>query len=163
MAITTRPRWYRPLLVAACFAVLAAGACGDDDDDDDAGGSTESGSEESGSEESSGTTPVSLEGEVNDHGTETVDGATASLEMEADDFYFGPTFVEAEAGATITVEIENEGDATHSFTIDDLDIDETVDPGASIEVEVSAPDSGDLVFYCRFHRGSGMQGAVFVG
>ena len=135
--------------------MLAVGAGGDDDD---AGGSTESGSEES-----SGTTPVSLDGEVNDHGTETLDGATPSLSLEADDFYFGPTFVEAEAGATISIEIENEGDATHTFTVDDQDIDEEIDAGSSVEVEVTAPDSDPLVFYCRFHRGRGMQGAVFIG
>jgi plastocyanin len=154
-----RRTWFRIAVIAACLALLAA-ACGDDDEGN-ASGTT--GSEESGSEETSGTTPVSLEGEVNDHGTETVEGQEATLDLEADDFYFGPTFVQAEPGATITVEIENEGDATHTFTIDDQDIDETIDPGASVEVEVTAPDSDFVEFYCRFHRGQGMHGAIFVG
>jgi len=155
-----RRTWPRPLVLLACLTIIggATAACGDDD----SGGSSE-GSTTTGSEASSGTTPVSLEGEVNDHGTETAEGTAPSLSIEADDYFFGPTFVQAEAGATITIEIANEGDATHTFTIDDLNIDETIDAGSSVEVEVTAPDSGSLNFYCRFHRARGMQGAVFVG
>jgi plastocyanin len=156
---SARRAWLRPAVVIACLLLIgASAACGDDDDDSGSG----SGSTASGSEESSGTTPVSLEGEVNDHGTETAEGANPSVSMEADDFYFGPTFIQAEPGATITIEIENEGDATHTFTVDDQNIDEEIDAGDSTEVEVTAPDSGTLEFYCRFHRNRGMQGAIFI-
>ena len=39
-------------------------------------------------------------------------------------------------------------------------IDQEIEPGKKAEVEVTVPSSGDLNFYCRFHRGQGMQGAL---
>lgn len=104
-----------------------------------------------------GTPPVSLEGEVNDHGTATVEGG--SMEMEADDFYFEPTFVNAEPGTTVDVEVTNEGETAHTFTIDGQDVDIELDPGESETAKVTIPDSGNLPFFCRFHIDQGMQGA----
>lgn len=106
-----------------------------------------------------GAPPVSLAGSTNDHGTKT---ATKELEMEADDFYFGPTFVKATAGQTFTIELANEGKATHTFTSTALGIDEQLDPGQKRTVTVTAPQSGTALFFCRFHQGQGMQGAIFV-
>lgn len=115
-----------------------------------------------GSGTGTGTGPsVSIEGEVNVHGSASVTGSEA--EVELDDFYFDPTFFEAEPGATITVQLHNEGEASHTFTIDDLEIDETLDAGGEGEVEVTLPDSGPVVFYCRFHQAQGMQGAFDLG
>ena len=102
--------------------------------------------------------PCSSKGEVNDHGTEE---AGDTIEVELDDFYFGPTFMQAQPGATVTVTLNNEGDAPHTFTIDDLDVDEEVEPGDSREVEVALPDDGATLFDCRFHIAQGMQGAFF--
>lgn len=105
--------------------------------------------------------PVSLSGTTNDHGTKT---ASATMELELDDFYFNPTFIKATAGQKITVTVKNEGKATHTFTSTELgSVDEEVAPGATKTVTVTAPASGSGVFFCRFHRSSGMQGAVFVG
>jgi plastocyanin len=145
------------LTVLAALSLLAA-ACGDDDDDDVASTGSESESGSGSEAEGSGEAPVQLEGEVNDHGTEE---AGDTLELELDDFYFGPTFVQAQTGATVTVTLNNEGDAPHTFTIDDLDIDEEVAPGDSTDVEVTLPDEGATMFYCRFHVSQGMQGAFF--
>lgn len=113
-----------------------------------------------GSGTGTGTGPtVSIEGAVNNHGSETLSGASAELEVEADDNYFAPTFVQAEPGATITLTLHNEGQAAHTFTIDELDIDEQLDVGATAEVDVELAEDGPVVFYCRFHRADGMQGA----
>ncbi|HEX2027606.1 MAG TPA: cupredoxin domain-containing protein [Nitriliruptorales bacterium] len=105
-----------------------------------------------------GEAPVQLGGDVNDHGTGQVEGDV--VEMEADDFYFQPTFVEAAAGTTVTVRLHNEGDAGHTFTIDEQDVDVVLDPGAEAETEVDV-GNGALRFYCRFHESQGMQGAFF--
>jgi plastocyanin len=138
------------VLAAVTVAASALAACGDDGDDS------------SGSEPGSGSAraPVALDGEVTDKGTEDVTGG-GEVELEADDFYFEATFLEATPGDTLAVAVTNEGDATHTFTIDSLQIDEEIQPGSSAAVEVTVPDSGALNFYCRFHRGRGMQGAVF--
>ena len=103
---------------------------------------------------------MELEGTVNDDGGNgEVSGG--EIEVELDDFYFGPTYTKAEAGSTVTLSLLNEGDAAHTFTIDSLDVDEEVQPGDSVEVEVTLPDSGAVRYYCRFHADRGMQGAFY--
>ena len=107
--------------------------------------------------------PVKLSGTVNVQGNKDVSKkADAELDMELDNFYFGPTFVKAKAGQTVTLELENEGSAPHTFTSRTLDVDEEVSPGDSTTVEITIPSSGKAFrFFCRFHEGSGMQGAVY--
>jgi plastocyanin len=137
----------RKFLLMTAVVVLLTAACGDTDDDagdDDDGG---------------GGAPVELEGTVNEGERGQVSGGR--VEMELDDFYFGPTFTKADSGSTVTVELENEGDTAHTFTIDSLDIDEEVEAGATTEIEVTLPDSGAIRYYCRFHEGQGMQGAFY--
>jgi plastocyanin len=109
---------------------------------------------------SGGKAPVALSGTVNDKGTKDVSGKD-EFELEQDDFYFSPTFVKAKPGATIKVEVSNEGDAQHTFTIDALHIDVMLAKGESKDVSVTLPSSGAVAFYCRFHRSSGMQGAFY--
>jgi plastocyanin len=107
-----------------------------------------------------GKAPVKLSGKVNDHGTKKAKGG--EIELEADDVYFEPTYVRAKKGQTVSVTITNEGSLQHTFTIDKQDIDETIDGGASVTVEVKVPKNGKpLAAYCRFHKGAGMQMAFF--
>jgi plastocyanin len=124
----------RRILVALAVAVVAVGACG--------GG---------------GEKKVSLSGSVNDNGTTTLSGS--ELQLEHDDNYFKPTFVKAQPAQKVTVKLENEGKAAHTFTIDALGVDQEVQPGAKATVEMTLPRSGVVTFYCRFHRALGMQGA----
>ena len=107
--------------------------------------------------------PVKLSGTVNDEGTKDVSKkSSATLDVELDNFSFGPTFVKAKKGETITLELENESAAPHTFTSDVLGVDEQVSPGQSASVEITVPSSGNAFrFYCRFHQSAGMQGAVF--
>jgi plastocyanin len=112
-------------------------------------------------ETSTGGAPVSISGKVNDHGTsdQTASGSVPRVEMELDDNYFGPTYVKVQPGATVTFELRNEGSRQHTLTTDD-GVDTAVDPDGTGEAVVTAPESGQLVFYCRFHRNTGMQGAI---
>jgi len=130
-------------MVVIVAAALALAGCGADPEDE--GGSA------------SGTPPVSIEGTVNDRGTKT---ATDRFEVELDDFYFGPTYIKATPGQRFTIELRNEGDAPHTFTIPGVD--EEVQPGGRRTVTVTAPQSGFVVVTCRFHVAQGMQGAIFV-
>ena len=107
----------------------------------------------------SGSPPVSLPGTTNDHGTKE---AKDDLEVEADDFYFGPTYISAGAGQKFTIQLTNEGSARHTFTSSTLGIDLELAPGAARTVSLSAPASGSTEFHCRFHQAEGMQGAVYV-
>ncbi len=116
---------------------------------------------EGGQEQEGGTIQIAGQ-EANDHGSENVAGKS-ELEMELDDFYFAPTVLEGEAGQTLTLNLFNEGDAPHTFTIEEQGIDETLEPGdEGVTVEVTFPDSGELVFVCTFHEAQGMIGGLSV-
>ncbi len=98
---------------------------------------------------------------ANDHGSKDVSGAS-EVDVEQDDFYFEPTVIEGTAGQEITIKLENEGKATHNFTLEDQSIDQTVAPGDDASVTVTFPQSGTLEFFCKFHRGQGMVGELKV-
>lgn len=148
----------------AAGLVVVAGCGGDDgagvrDDGTASGSGSSSGSGSGSGTETTEAPPVSIDGQTNNHGSGAVEGG--EIDVELDDFYIGPTFIQAEAGATITVHLTNEGDSTHTFTIDEADVDEELAPGDTRDVEVTVPDADSTVVYCRFHQSSGMQGALF--
>lgn len=147
-------------VMLALVVVLVAAGCGDDDDGSDSFSASRSASGSASAAEAEA--PVELSGTVNNHGSTDLSGEDgAAVEMELDDFYFGPTFVKGAPGQAIKVVLENEGKANHTFTIDSLSIDETLSPGDKKEVEVKVPDSGVLTYYCRFHDAQGMKGAFY--
>jgi plastocyanin len=145
-------------LVMALLVVMAA--CGGDDEPS-APADNAPAEEQADDGGDAGTITVGDQ-EANDHGTEDVSGAT-EVELEADDFYFEPTVLTGEAGQELTVTVANEGDTPHNFSITDQDIDENLDPGDEVEVSVTFPDSGTLVFFCSFHQSGGMLGGLEVG
>lgn len=104
--------------------------------------------------------PVAIDGSVNDHGTVTL-GADGRVAIEAGDLFFEPTYIRASGGEDVTVRVINRGDVQHTFTTDG-GIDEVLDPGAERTVELVLPSDTSVVFYCRFHRSAGMQGAFAV-
>ena len=132
------------MMVGVLLAALVLAGCGADPEDDEGGAQ-------------GGAPPVSLEGTVTNHGTKTASGR---MELELDDFYFGPTFIKATPGQRITIELHNEGDAPHTFTMGSVD--EELQPGAKRTITVTAPQTGSMTFTCRFHLLQGMQGAIFV-
>lgn len=141
-------RWARAACGGLVGAALVLAGCGDDGDDDSSTAADEAPS-------------VSLEGNVDDHGTADLGDAT-TLTLELDDQYFEPTFVRAPGGVTVTITLDNRGDVSHTFTVDELGIDEQVAPGDAATVDVMLPDAGQLAFYCRLHVAAGMQGAFVV-
>jgi plastocyanin len=136
----------RKAIVFGFSALLLLAACGS---------SSKHGSGGSGA---STAAPVQLSGTVTNKGVATASGG--SIEIDAKDLYFSPTFVKAPAGSTLNVTIKNEGTNQHTFTIDGANIDKSLAPGQSTTVSVKVPASGSVNFYCRFHRGVGMQGAI---
>jgi plastocyanin len=120
---------------------LVASACGQEEPTLTA----EGGGEDEGEGQAEESTVTIAGREATDHGSEDVTGED-EIEVELDDFYFEPTVLEGEAGQALTVTMFNEGDAPHTFTIDELDVDEELEPGdEGVTAEVTFPESGALV------------------
>lgn len=137
--------------------VLLVAACGGGDSDGNGGGSDAPPAE--------GKT-ITLEGvPVNDRGTQEVTGGTAQVEVG--EYYFEPTILVGAPGAKVTLELSNTGSLEHNITADipqveaiyPLDQDVRSD-GSKESVEVTFPESGDLMFLCKYHEGDGMVGVL---
>jgi plastocyanin len=138
----------RKLLVVLVVVALSAAACATSEE-------SETSEETSVPATESGTAAAN----VNNHGTKTFTSESFKLELELDKFYFSPTFIKSPGGATATLELYNESDVPHTFTIDALNVDEEVQPGAKKEIEVKLGTETRYEFYCRFHKDQGMRGA----
>ena len=107
--------------------------------------------------------PVSIDGKVNAKGAKDISSTkSASIEIEADDYYFNPTFVKVQPGEKVRITLKNEGSAVHTFTSDGLSIDHDVAAGKSAKVTLTVPSSGTAFeFHCSFHGDMGMKGAFY--
>jgi plastocyanin len=140
-------------VLALAIVPLVAG-CG--------GSSSSSGTTEETSSGGGGGTKTIAGVRANDHGTKTA-SSTGKTEIELDDFYFEPTVVRGKPGAQVELELKNEGQVEHTFTLDSQGIDRDLQPGDEAEVTVTIPKSGELSFYCKFHKREGMAGALAAG
>ena len=133
------------ILAAAILLLAGCGGSG--------GGSSESGGGGGGKKTIAGV-------QANDHGSKNV---SSEAEVELDDFYFEPTVLRGKPGSQITLELKNEGSTEHNFSIDSQSIDKDVEAGEDAKVTVTFPKSGELSFYCKYHKGKGMAGALSAG
>lgn len=94
-------------------------------------------------------------------GTIDVSGQS-STSMSAEDFSFTPSALGGTADQELTISLTNDGTTAHNFSIDDQDIDVTLQPGDQQDIDVTLPSSGSVQFYCSFHQASGMVGTLEV-
>jgi plastocyanin len=119
------------------------------------------GSSSSSSDSSEGTTSTTIMGtQTESHGTKDVTTASGKVEIELYDNYFEPTVLKGKPGQMVELELKNEGNATHSFTLAEQSVDKVIQPGDETETDVKFPASGELKFVCKFHQGEGMIGAL---
>jgi plastocyanin len=132
------------LLAVSSLALAAAAACGDDDDD-------------------GGAKTTTLGGQTfNDHGTVDARGKD-SAEFELDDFYFNPTFIRANAGQKVTLQLKNEGKATHNFSFAAASVDQDIPPEGNANITITMPANGVALIFCKIHKSQGMAGELLVG
>jgi plastocyanin len=94
---------------------------------------------------------------ANDHGSKLVSG---TAEVELDDFYFDPTVLKGKPGSKVTLTLKNDGKVKHNFDLDAQKIDQDIDPGKTATVTVTFPQSGQVSFFCKYHKSMGMAGAL---
>jgi plastocyanin len=102
-------------------------------------------------------TSAGLPSMVNDHGVAAASGS--QLSIEAGDSFFSPTCLTGVPGGTVTLKVHNAGQTLHNVSIPPLQIDEDVPSGQTIQVQVKMGRT-PLVFFCKYHRTSGMLGAL---
>jgi plastocyanin len=133
----------RTMVVLTVLAFATAGCGG--------GGSSESAEE-------GGTTTVAGAAAAN-HGTKDASGME-ELDVELDDDYFEPTVITGTPGQKLKLELENEGSNEHNFKLESQSLDQDVDAGEKADVTVTIPQSGQVSFYCKYHKQLGMAGAL---
>jgi plastocyanin len=94
---------------------------------------------------------------------DTALGSQVTVAIDSGDNYFSPTYVKVAPGAHVTFDITNTGTIAHTFTVDSANVDKAFGrKGDKATVTVVAPGAGQsLVFYCKYHRDVGMQGALY--
>lgn len=122
MRITGRSRFLlRVALTLALGLVLAA--CSSDGDSDEGGGST----------------------------TGSDGGSASAISMTIKDFAFDPSELTGSAGQALEIDLSNQDDVEHSFTLDDDSVSQDVEGGESTTVGVTLPESGTLGWHCEYH------------
>jgi plastocyanin len=150
-----RSRWMSLFALVMALGLITA-ACSKKTETP-SGGSPEPSTSASASESEGGT--ITINGDTaNNHGEKTI--TIGETEVEVDDFYFEPTIIKAAPGSDFKVELSNESNNLHNFTLEDQNIDQDIKAGENVDVMVKIPASGQLEFYCKYHKGSGMVGAL---
>jgi plastocyanin len=90
-------------------------------------------------------------------------GSSQATTVALEDNAFAPATISGEPGSKVTLELENTGQAEHTFTLDSQKVDEELESGAKETVEVTIPKSGSVEFYCRYHKAGGMVGTLGAG
>jgi plastocyanin len=100
---------------------------------------------------------VVFDGSADDHGSLSVTGTSA--DVQAGDSFFAPTCLTGVRSGAITLHVKNTGALLHNFSVPSQSIDVDIPPGQTITVTLKV-GSGDLHYFCKYHRTVGMLGAV---
>lgn len=76
-------------------------------------------------------------------------GGTETATLTAAEFAFEPSSLTVASGGSI--EFTNEDDAEHNITAEEAGIDEDVDAGGSVTVDLSDVEAGTYDFICEYH------------
>jgi len=83
--------------------------------------------------------------------------ADGSLIVDMENFEFGPGTITAQKGE-VSLYVTNNDSARHTFTVDELGVDESIAPGQSKQITFDA-EAGEFRFYCKPHD-PGMEGEL---
>ena len=89
--------------------------------------------------------------------------APAVLNVTTLDNSFNPATGSVRAGQKVTVNVKNDGQRPHTFTIDGVVDSGRLDAGQSKTVEFTPSSAGSLAFYCTIHTAAVMSGTLTVG
>ncbi len=96
--------------------------------------------------------------------TSHVVGRVEHLKL-TDKMTFDPPTITLKTNQPLTLIIQNQGSLKHNFTIDSLNIQQDVAPGAQAQITLTAPGKpGQIQYYCNVpgHREAGMVGTLVI-
>jgi plastocyanin len=137
----------RKMLIGLVIVTAVTGACSSD------GGGGETGSTGGSSTGGGSTGPAGCNA---DNAVDLTDDDPFVVTIQ--DLAFHPDCFTAKSASTITV--ENKDTVTHTFTIDDTQVDVSIDGGQTFRGESAGLDPGTYPFHCKIH--SFMTGTVIV-
>lgn len=83
------------------------------------------------------------------------EGDADAVKVVASDNDFEPATLELDAGAEVTVEVRNDGEAAHNFVISEVDLSTgTIEAGQVSTATFTVPDE-PVSYVCTFHPGMG--------
>jgi len=91
--------------------------------------------------------------------TETPTEGTGIDRVALEDFRFDPSEFTVSAGTSL--ELDNEGEFPHTFTVQDQNIDVQIATGENGEATIDL-SAGEYEVFCRFHQGQGMVATMTV-
>jgi nitrite reductase (NO-forming) len=91
-------------------------------------------------------------------GTDGTDG-TAAQTMAIADFAFDPDTLTVPSGQDVTIEVTNNDDVEHSFTLDDDSVSQDVEGGESQTVTLNLTEG--IGWHCEYHPDQ-MKGTITV-
>ncbi|MGH2530692.1 MAG: cupredoxin domain-containing protein [Thermomicrobiales bacterium] len=98
-------------------------------------------------------------------GEEAAEDEDAATELTVDmaEMFFEPTEFSIPAGTDVTIRLTNSGVSPHDFTIEELGINEVLDPGAETTITINA-EAGTYDYICTQpgHKEAGMVGVMTV-
>ena len=92
-------------------------------------------------------------------------GQPSDITITAEDTEYSPEEVEltGTAGDSLSFFIQNEDLTAHTFTIDELDVDEAIPGGGSARVELETVEGGTYEYYCSITGHEEMKGTIRLG
>ena len=132
------------MVAAAVAGGLLLAACG--------GGSSDT--------SSNGTTPTTTTPTVASPKPSLSESPTSGeTKVAMEDNMFVPATLSVAPGTTL--ELDNEGQSPHTFTVDGQNVDVQVNAGENGTATIELP-AGSYDFYCKFHKSLGMTGTLTV-
>jgi plastocyanin len=76
-------------------------------------------------------------------------GGSADQSIAVADFSFTPNTLSVSSGQDVTIELTNNGEVEHNFTLDDDSVDQDVEEGESASVTLNL--TADIGWHCKYH------------
>jgi plastocyanin len=71
--------------------------------------------------------------------------------------------VQGTPGQRVTLQLTNDTSTPHNLSISEQQIDRALPATSKGSIEVTMPQAGVLLFFCKFHTASGMNGELIAG